>query len=130
MTRREFLRSIGSGFGMLGLSGILGASELGRNPLEVRPPHFTPKAKRVIFLFLNGGPSHVDTFDPKPMLTRYHGMQVPAGHAKKDQKNAKLLGSPFQFRKYGPSGIQGSDPFPPLGPCIDRICVVRSLYTD
>ncbi len=69
MTRREILSTMGSGFGMLGLSGILGANELTRNPLEVKPSHFAPKAKRVIFLFLNGRPSQVDTVDPKPILT-------------------------------------------------------------
>ena len=69
MTRRDCLRTMGAGFGMVGLAGVLGA-EMSRSPLEVKVPHFPAKAKRVVFLFLNGGPSQVDTFDPKPMLAK------------------------------------------------------------
>jgi Protein of unknown function (DUF1501). len=98
MTRRGALRTIGSGFGMLGLGGILGASELARSPLEVRPTHFAPKAKRVIFLFLNGGPSQVDTFDPKPMLTKYHGQPMPTPNLKTERKTGNLLKSPSSSR--------------------------------
>src|SRR4030081_1057275 len=115
MTRRDTLRTIGSGFGMLGLGGILGASDLGRNPLEVKPSHFPAKAKRVIFLFLNGGPSQVDTFDPKPMLDKYNGKPMPAGNLKTERKTGNLLKSPFSFQKYGQSGIEVSDIFPKLG---------------
>src|SRR5882724_6801829 len=86
MTRREVLSRIGSGFGMLGLSGMLGAKERAHSPLEVKPSHFAPKAKRVIFLFLNGGPSQVDTFDPKPMLTKYHGQPMPTPNLRTERK--------------------------------------------
>jgi hypothetical protein len=131
MTRRNALRTIGSGFGMLGLGGILGASELSRsNPLEVRPPHFAPKAKRVIFLFLNGGPSQVDTFDPKPMLTKYNGQPMPTPNLKTERKTGNLLKSPFEFKKFGQSGIELSEIFSSVGECIDDICVIRSMYTD
>src|SRR6266436_3112623 len=126
MTRRQALRTMGSGFGMLGLSGILGASELARNPLEVKPSHFAPKAKRVIFLFLNGGPSQVDTFDPKPMLTKYHGQPLPGGNLKTERKTGNLMRSPFQFKKGGQSGIEISEIFPQIGASIDDFCVIRS----
>jgi hypothetical protein len=115
---------------MVGLAGLLEQPARAVGPLAAQQPHFPAKAKHVIFLFLNGGPSHVDTFDPKPMLSRYDGKDVPAEHAKGDQKNAKLLGSPFQFRKYGASGIEVSELFPHVGRCIDDVCVVRSMHTD
>jgi hypothetical protein len=131
MTRRDALRTMGSGFGMLGLGGILGASELTRsNPLEVKPTHFPAKAKHVIFLFLNGGPSQVDTFDPKPMLTKYNGQPMPTANLKTERKTGNLLASPFQFKKYGQSGIEMSEIFPYLGECVDDLCVIRSMYTD
>src|SRR2546422_8553678 len=94
MTRREALCSIGSGFGMLGLSGMLGASELARSPLEVKPTHFAPKAKRVIFLFLNGGPSHGDTFDPQPMLTQYHRQPLPTPNLRTEGQTRQPPQSP------------------------------------
>src|SRR6266849_3408897 len=131
MTRRNALRTIGSGFGMLGLGGILGAAELSRgNPLEVRPPHFAPKAKQVIFLFLNGGPSQVDTFDPKPMLTKYDGKPIPSGNLKTERKTGNLFASPFTFKKYGQSGTEVSELFPKTGEMIDDVCVIRSMYSD
>src|SRR5579863_9512599 len=130
MTRRDVLATIGSGFGMLGLGGILGASTLASNPLEVKPTHFAPKAKRVIFLFLNGGPSQVDTLDPKPMLTKYNGQPMPTPNLKTERKTGNLLKSPFQFKKFGQSGIEISEIFSNLGECIDDVCVIRSMYTD
>ena len=131
MTRRDALRTMGSGFGMLGLGGMLGASELTRaNPLEVKPTHFPAKAKHVIFLFLNGGPSQVDTFDPKPMLTKYNGQPMPTPNLKTERKTGNLLASPFQFKKHGRSGIEMSEIFPALGECVDDLCVIRSMYTD
>src|SRR5712692_817992 len=130
MTRREVLRSIGSGFGMLGLSGMLRANELARSPLEVKPSHFAPKAKRVIFLFLNGGPSQVDTFDPKPMLTKYHGQPMPTPNLRTERKTGNLLKSPFQFKKFGQCGTEISEIFSNIGECADDLCVIRSMYTD
>src|SRR5213595_1491905 len=82
LPRRQFLRSTAAGFGMLGLAGMLGsiAQSARATPLPSRPrPHFAPRAKRAIFLFMNGGPSHVDTFDPKPALAKYEGQQ-PSGN--------------------------------------------------
>ncbi|MEO7144213.1 MAG: DUF1501 domain-containing protein, partial [Bryobacteraceae bacterium] len=129
MTRRDVLSTIGGGFGMLGLSSMLRAG-ISQAPLAPKAPQFPAKAKHVIFLFLNGGPSHVDTFDPKPMLTKYNGKPIPGGNLKTERKTGNLLGSPFQFHKYGKSGIEVSEIFPMLGECIDDVCVIRSMYTD
>ncbi len=128
-SRRDALRTMGCGFGMLGFANLMRA-ELARSPLEPKSPHFAPKAKHVIFLFLNGGPSQVDTFDPKPMLTKYHGKPMPAGNLKTERKTGNLLASPFSFKKYGQSGIEVSEIFTKLGECIDDVCVIRSMHTD
>ena len=132
MTRRELLMTMGTGFGMAGIANVLNASSLpaSSNPLAPKAPHFAPKAKNVIFLFLNGGPSQVDTFDPKPMLDKYDGKPMPAGNLKTERKTGNLLKSPFTFKKYGQSGIEVSEIFPKLGGCIDDVCVIRSMYTD
>ncbi|HYM13266.1 MAG TPA: DUF1501 domain-containing protein, partial [Bryobacterales bacterium] len=129
MTRRDVLRTMGSGFGMLGLANLL-AQNSAAGPLDPKPTEFPAKAKHVIFLFLNGGPSHVDTFDPKPMLTKYNGKPIPAGNLKTERKTGNLLASPFQFRRCGKSGIEISEIFPRLGERIDDVCVIRSMYTD
>jgi hypothetical protein len=131
-TRRELLRRIGGGFGTLGLASVLASESKAAgplNPLAPRAPHFTPRATRVIFLFMNGGPSHVDTFDPKPMLARHHGGAVPA-EIRPLRKGGGLMKSPFSFQKYGQSGIEVSELFPEVGSCIDDICVIRSMHTD
>jgi hypothetical protein len=143
-SRREMLRKMGGGFGSMALAGILagegssaaraaslgGASGAAPNPLAPKPPHFGPRAKRVIFLFMNGGPSHVDTFDPKPMLTKHHGSHPPAEVYAGRKSNGTLMGSPFKFQKYGESGIEVSELYPEVGKRIDDICVIRSMYTD
>ncbi len=131
MTRRELLATMGTGFGMAGLANVLQASmPVNANPLAPKAPHFAPKAKNVIFLFLNGGPSQVDTFDPKPMLDKYDGTPMPDGNLKTERKTGNLLKSPFTFKKYGQSGIEISEIFPKLGECVDDVCVIRSMYTD
>ncbi len=129
MTRRDMLRTMGAGFGMTGLAGTLSAGNA-TNPLAPKAPQFPAKAKHVIFLFLNGGPSQVDTFDPKPLLQKYNGQPMPAGNLKTERKTGNLLGSPFKFNRYGKSGIEVSEIFPKLGGCIDDCCVIRSMYTD
>src|SRR5690349_13790522 len=110
LTRRELLRRSGMGFGMLGLvgllasDGLLGSSAQGAdytNPLAPRQPHFPGKAKRVVHLFMNGGPSHVDTFDPKPLLDKYHGKPLPIGNFRTERKTGGAFRSPFRFRRYG-----------------------------
>src|SRR5581483_1946986 len=130
MTRRDMLRTIGSGFGMVGLAPLLGREPAAVGPLAVKPCHFPARAKHVIFLFLNGGPSQVDTFDPKPALTKYDGTPLPGGSLKTERKTGNLMRSPFQFKKCGQSGIEVSEIFPRLGDAIDDICVIRSMYTD
>jgi hypothetical protein len=128
-SRREILRTMGTGFGMAGLAGVLHASPTAA-PMAPKPPHFTPSAKHVIFLFLNGGPSQVDTFDPKPMLQKYSGQPIPSGNLKTERTTGNLLGSPFTFRRCGKSGIEISEIFPKLGDAIDDVCVIRSMYTE
>jgi len=122
---------MGTGFGSAALAQVLAqGSVLPVDPLAPKAPHFAPKAKHVIFLFLNGGPSQVDTFDPKPMLTKFNGQPMPAGNLKTERKTGNLLKSPFAFKKYGQSGTEFSEIFPKLGACADDLCVIRSMYTD
>ena len=134
MTRRDCLKTFGTGFGMTAFAGLAGAavggSPLNTNPLAPNPPQFPASAKHVIFLFLNGGPSQVDTFDPKPMLDKFNGKPVPDGNLKTERKTGNLLKSPFEFHKYGQSGIEVSEIFPKLGAHMDECCVIRSMYTD
>src|SRR5207247_8248053 len=92
---------------------------------------FPAKANRVIFLFMHGGPSQVDTFDPKPLLTRDHGKPCPIAKPRVQfAQTGNLLKSPWEFKKYGQSGIEVSDLFPHVGGCVDDLCVIRSLYGD
>jgi hypothetical protein len=134
ISRRAALRQACCGFGTLGLTGLL--SQLSgaepANPLAPRAPHFPAKAKRVIFLFMHGGPSSVDTFDPKPSLTKYDGKPLPFKRPLTfaEGKMGGLMKSPWQFRPYGESGIEVSDLFPHVGSCIDDMCVVRSVVGD
>jgi hypothetical protein len=121
LTRREALLGIGGGFGM----AAFGA----QNPLAVKQPHFAARAKRVIFLFLNGGLSQVDTFDPKPALAKYHGQPMPGGNPRTERTTGSLMRSPFAFRRCGQSGIEVSEIFPELGSLIDDFCILRSCYT-
>jgi Protein of unknown function (DUF1501) len=137
LTRRDVLCRIGGGFGALALSSVFAESGLLRaatatNPLAPKPPHFAPRARRVIFLFMNGGPSHVDTFDPKPGLVRRHGQPLPDSFrsATTRQNNSPLMRSPFATRRCGQSGIEVTELYPELGACIDDVCVLRSMYTD
>jgi hypothetical protein len=129
MNRRQILEMMGAGFGLVGYRGLLGAATA-TDPLAPKPVHFPAKAKRVINLFLNGGPSQVDTFDPKPMLDKYHGKPAPSGNLRTERKTGNLLKSPFSFKKYGQSGVEVSDIFPQLGSHIDDVCVIRSMFTD
>src|ERR1051325_9277013 len=128
MTRRQMLGRMGAGLGMGGLAGLLGpASVMGAGAASL--PHFAPRAKRVIFLFMNGGPSHVDTFDPKPALRTYEGQQ-PAGDLYKKTKGTGFMPSPLQFECFGESGIELSETLPNIGRVIDDCCIIRSMRTD
>ncbi|MBL8851520.1 MAG: DUF1501 domain-containing protein [Planctomycetaceae bacterium] len=132
-TRRAFLNDSCCGFGSLALASLL-SEDLAQAEGQVRAPHATAKAKSVIFLFMAGGPSHLETFDPKPLLNELDGQKRPAefGEAKYQQitGDARLLGSKRSFRKCGESGIEVSDLFPHLSQCIDDIAVVRSCHGD
>ncbi len=127
--RREMLARTGTGLGMLGLAGVLAQESQAASPLALKPSHFKPKAKRIIHLFMNGGPSQVDTFDPKPELTKNHG-KSPAGLLKTERKTGALFKSAFAFKKSGQSGVEVSEIFPEVGKCIDDICVIRSMHTN
>ena len=135
--RRDVLRDSLCGFGSIALSSLL-ASERAQgesdNPLSAQPAHFAPKATSVIFLFMSGGPSQIETFDPKPLLNRLDGQPRPADfqEAKYQQvkKDAKLLGCKRRFRKHGESGIDVSDLFPHTAQCVDDIALLRGCYGD
>jgi hypothetical protein len=141
LTRREFLSRMGNGFAMLGLAGVLGPEALAatgsagaknnaaNNPLAPRAPHFPAKAKRVIFLFMNGGPSQVDTFDPKPALDKYAGKALPLD-LKTERKTGNALPSPFKFAKHGQSGIEVSELFPNVAQHVDDMAIIRSMRAD
>jgi hypothetical protein len=132
-TRREALRRMGGGFGMMAFAGMVGDSLARAGVTDdgaVRKPDHEPKAKRVIFLFMNGGLSQVDSFDPKPALDKYHGKPLPGGTIATERKTGALMRSPFTFKKYGQCGMEVSELFPMLGECADDICFIRSMYTD
>ncbi|MBL9093098.1 MAG: DUF1501 domain-containing protein [Planctomycetaceae bacterium] len=131
-SRREWLARAGSGLGALGLTGLLidagaAASAVGRP--APKSPHFAPKVKRVIQFFCNGGPSHVDTFDPKPALAKYAGRSLPET-LQTERKTGAAFPSPFRFRKYGESGLEISEIFSQTARHADSIAVVRSMYAQ
>ncbi len=133
LTRRELIGRMGNGFAALGLMGLLGDSALASpqssNPMAPRKPPLTPRAKRVIFLFMNGGPSQVDTFDPKPSLQKYAGQAIPL-NLPTERKTGAALPSPYSFKKHGQSGIEVSEIFPHVAKHVDDMCVIRSMYAD
>jgi hypothetical protein len=130
VTRREMLHRCGLGFGMLGLAGTLHAA-VDVAPLAPKAPHFKAKAKQVVHLFMNGGPSHVDTFDPKPALDRYHGKPLSQPNLRTERKTAGGMRSPFAFKRYGKSGIEVSELFhQTASQHIDDLCVIRSMYAE
>jgi len=133
--RRTMLARLGSGFGMLALAGLtaqqVAAESPATSPLVAQPPQFPAKAKRVIFLFMSGGPSHVDLFDPKPRLTADHGKPLPFEMPKLQRtKTGALLGSPWKFAKQGQCGTEVSELFPHLSRRMDDICLIRSMVAD
>jgi len=130
-SRRALLKGSALGFGNLALLGLLDAEARAdtKNPLAPKAPMFPAKAKRVIFVFLHGGPSQVDTFDPKPLLTRDHGKPFPGEIPRiVSSPTGNLLKSPWAFKHYGQSGIEVSDLFPHIGSCVDDLCFVNSMH--
>ncbi len=149
MTRRQALCEVGTGMGIMGLFGLLGdagylgtavrAADVGPgrgegspvgNPLSPKAPHFPAKAKHVIHIYLNGGPSQVDTFDPKPLLKKHEGKMLPQGNLTTERKTGTALPSPFRFKKYGQSGIEVSEIFARTAEHIDDLCVIRSMMAN
>src|SRR5262245_43004018 len=137
LTRREFLSRCGMGMGALGLGALLrdalvpaayGSTYV--NPLAPHGSQFPGTAKRVIHLFMNGGPSHVDTFDPKPALEKYAGKMLPFENPKTERKTGAAFASPYKFQKYGQRGIEVSELFAHTAKCIDDICLITSAHAD
>ena len=129
LSRREFLARTGTGLPLLGLASVLADDAAAATGTTIGP-HFAPKAKRVIHLFCNGGPSQVDTFDPKPELTKYHGKPLPLD-LKTERKTGNAFGSPFSFARYGESGLEASELFArTAAAAADDLCVVRSTYAN
>ncbi len=135
-TRRDVLRRCGMGMGALALGNLMpeltqaAPTASAMNPLLARQPHFPSKVKHVIHLFMNGGPSQVDTFDPKPALTKYNGKELPGDYIKTERKTGAALGSPFAFKQYGQSGIPVSDLFKNVARSVDDMCVIRSMHAN
>ncbi len=128
-SRREFLEKTGMGYGAMCLASILGGTAgaatagVAKGPLAPKLPHFPVKAKRVIHIFASGGPSHVDTWDPKPLLEKHNDQEIPGN-------TGLAYGSPFKFEKHGKSGTEVSEVFPELAKHVDEMAVIRSLWTD
>jgi hypothetical protein len=131
LSRRQLLATTGTGFGLLALADLLAADDRAANPYAVRAPHFPAKAKRVIFLYMPGGPSHVDLFDPKPRLAVDNGKPLPFPKPRLERaKTGDLLASPWKFEKRGQSGVEVSELLPHISQRIDDICVIRSMLAD
>ena len=138
LSRRSMLRDTACGFGVLGLAGLLSeadrlaAASAAANPLAVRKPHFEPRAKQVIFLFMHGGPSSVDILDPKPRLYRDHGKPLPIKRplAFDEDPPGPLMKPLWDFKRTGRSGIPMSDLFPHVRTCVDDLCVIRSMVGE
>ena len=132
-SRRQFLQRAGMGMGALGLSPYLSALQAGDrslNPLAPGKTHFAPRAKRVIHIFANGGPSQVDSFDYKPALAKYDGKEMPGEGLKTERKTGALMKSPFNFSQHGQCGLWASDLFPKVAAMADDLCVINSMYAN
>src|SRR5437773_2682165 len=138
LTRRQLLRQMGTGLGMLGFATLLqdagllvstAAAAIG-NPLAPKQPQFPARAKRIIHIYLNGGPSHVDTFDPKPALTKWAEKVIPTGNLTTERPTGSALPSPFKFQPYGKSGIEVSEIFSKTAQHVDDLCFIRSMHAN
>jgi len=134
ISRREALLRSGTGFGSLALADLMinvSNAEVGKmDPLAPKQAHYPSKAKHVVHLFMNGGPSQVDTFDPKPMLDKYHGKPLPDTNLRTERKTGAAMRSPFKFKKYGQSGIEVSELFENTAMHVDDMCIIRSMHAD
>lgn len=129
LSRRQMLQQSAVGFGHLALTAMLAEAQQSADPLAPRPPHFPARARRIIFLFMKGGPSHIDTFDYKPRLQRDDGKPLPfPGPRVQFAQTGNLMKSPWRFRKYGQSGIDVSELFPHVAECVDDLCFINSLH--
>ena len=133
-SRREFLLRGGAGFGALALTGMLARDKAIASPNAPKQPHFAPTAKRVIFLFMEGGPSHMDLFDPKPLLNKLAGQTMPVSFKRPitpmGETESPLLASPRQWKRHGQSGLWVSDWLPHTAECVDDLAVIRSCWTN
>ena len=134
LSRREALLRSGTGFGSLALADLMineSNAEVGKmDPLAPKQAHYPSKAKHVVHLFMNGGPSQVDTFDPKPMLDKYHGKPLPETNLRTERKTGAAMRSPFKFKKHGQSGIEVSELFENTAMHVDDMCIIRSMHAD
>lgn len=132
VSRRDFLKRSGMGFAALGLGSMIGgvASDASATAMAPGSPHFTGRAKRVVHIFFNGGLSHVDSFDPKPELNKYHGKKLPMDTLRTERPTGGGFGCPWEFKPRGQSGLPVSDLFPHLAQCADDLCVIRSMHAD
>ena len=132
--RRRLLQTMGTGLGMVALPTLLQADQrlgAGGSPLSPAPAHFPARARHIIHIYLNGGPSQVDTWDPKPELTRWGGKRLPLGNLTTERETGVALASPFKFKRYGESGLWCSEVFQDTAAAhADRICVIRSMYAN
>src|SRR5262245_32440780 len=132
-TRRDWLCHTGTGLGLLGLAGLLadsGGLTAAGNPLAPRATHFPGKARHITHIYLNGGPSQIDTFDPKPLLKKYEGKTLPQGNLTTERPTGAALPSPFRFHKHGESGIEVSEIFPRTARHVDDLCFIRSMFAN
>jgi hypothetical protein len=130
ITRREMIQAMGGGLGAVGMASLFGPEALASQASPFRAPHFAPRARRVIHLFMNGGPFQGDLFDPKPALNRYAGQRPQAVQLRTENQTGGLMAVPFKYRPAGKSGVEVSELLPKLAGCIDDICVIRSMHTD
>ena len=133
LSRREMLEALGGGLGMFGLAGAFAGLSRGdvhaAGPGNYAGPALPAKAKHVIMIYLNGGPSQLDMFDPKPALFKYAGQRPSAVDLRTERTTAGLMPSPFEFKRYGRNGVEVSELLPQLASVVDEMCVIRSMYT-
>src|SRR5262245_1418747 len=133
LSRRQLLSRLGGGFGSLALAALLGdkaRAETNHFDLTPKQPPFAPKARAVIQLFMHGGPSHVDLYDPKPMLEKYDGQLPPKEVADDEKITGNLLKSPYKFQQHGQSGLPFAEVLPHIAKLADELAVIRSMFTE